>query len=51
LGQNILQNKNKDLNENSSDAEGKKKLKAKTADERAYSALTLLCSEATSFRI
>jgi uncharacterized protein (DUF885 family) len=40
-----------DLDEDSSDAETRKKLKARAANEKAYSALTLTCSEPKAFRI
>ena len=51
LGQEQPPNEDEDLDEDSSDAETRKKLKARTANEKAYSALTLTCSEAKSFRI
>ena len=46
-----IPNKNEELDEDSLDNDAKKKLRARTANERAYSALTLTCSETKSFRI
>ena len=51
LGQELPPDEEEDLNEDSSDAETRRKLKARTANEKAYSALTLTCSEPKSFRI
>ena len=51
LGQETPPNEDENLDEDSSDVENKKKLKTRTANERAYSALTLTCSEAKAFRI
>jgi hypothetical protein len=50
LGQKTATNEDEDLDENSSDAEIKKKSKARMANNRAHSAFTLICSEAKSFR-
>jgi hypothetical protein len=41
LGQETLPNEDEDLDENSSDAETRKKLKARTANEKAYCVFTL----------
>jgi hypothetical protein len=51
LRKETLPDKEEDLDEDSSNANIKKKLRARMANERAYSALTLTCSEAKSFRI
>lgn len=51
LGQENTPKESEELDEESEDIEEKKKLKARTANERAYSALTLTCSETKSFRI
>jgi hypothetical protein len=51
LGKKTLPNEEEDLDEDSSDAEIKKKIRVRVATERAYSALILTCSEAKSFRI
>ena len=51
LGQELPPDEDEDLDEDSSDAETRKKSKARTSNERAYSALTLTCSEPKSFRI
>ena len=51
LGQELPPNEDEDLDEDSSDAETRKKSKARTANEKAYSALTLTCSEPKAFRI
>jgi hypothetical protein len=45
LGLELPPDEDKDLDEDSSDAETKRKLKARTSHEKAYSALTLTCSE------
>jgi hypothetical protein len=49
LGKETPPDEEEDLDEDSSDAEIKKKLRARVANERAYSALTLTCGEAKSF--
>ena len=49
LGQETPPAEDEDLDEDSSDGEIKKKLRARAANEKAYSALTLTCSEAKSF--
>jgi hypothetical protein len=49
LGKETPPDEEEDLDEDSSDAEIKKKLRARVANERAYSALTLTCREAKSF--
>ena len=49
MGQELPPDEEEDLDEDSSDAEMKRKLKARTANEKAYSALTLTCSEPKSF--
>ena len=51
LGKETPPDEEEDLDEDSSDADIKKKLRARLANERAYSALTLTCGEAKSFRI
>jgi hypothetical protein len=51
LGKETPPDEEEDLNEDSSDAEIRKKLRARVANERTYSALTLTCGEAKSFRI
>ena len=51
MGQELPPDEDEDLDEDSSDAETRKKSKARTANERAYSALTLTCSEPKAFRI
>ena len=51
LGQELPPNEDEDLDEDSSDADTRKKSKARTSNEKAYSALTLTCSEPKSFRI
>ena len=51
LGQEIPPNEYEDLDEDSSNAEIRRKLKARKANDAAYCALTLTCSEAKAFRI
>ena len=51
LGLEEIPNESEELDEDSLDNDVKKKLRARTANERAYSALTLTCSETKSFRI
>ena len=51
MGQELPPDEEEDLDEDSSNAEIRKKLKARTSNEKAYSALTLTCSEPKSFRI
>ena len=51
LGRETPPDEEEDLDEDSSDAEIKKKLRARAANEKAYSALTLTCGEPKSFRI
>ena len=51
VGKETPPSEEEDLDEDSSDAETRKKLKARAANERAYSALTLTCSEPKAFRI
>ena len=51
LGLEVPPSEYEDLDEDSSDADTKKKSKARTSNDRAYSALTLTCSEPKSFRI
>ena len=49
MGQELPPDEEEDLDEDSSDADVRRKLKARTANEKAYSALTLTCSEPKSF--
>jgi chromatin segregation and condensation protein Rec8/ScpA/Scc1 (kleisin family) len=51
LGQELPLDEKEDLDEDSSDAETRKKLKARISNKKAYSALTLTCSEPKAFRI
>jgi hypothetical protein len=51
LGKETPPREDVELDEESSDASVKKQLKNRAANERAYSALTLACSETKSFRI
>jgi gag-polypeptide of LTR copia-type len=51
LGQETPPNEYEELDEDSSNTETRKKLKARTANDKAYCALTLTYSEAKAFRI
>ena len=51
LGQETPPNEEEELDEESSDSKIQQKLKARTANDKAYCALTLTCSAAKSFRI
>ena len=49
LGKEIVPNESEELDENSSDTDIKNRLKARNANERAYGALMLTCTENKSF--